>query len=952
MMKIYSDFPVLKDLLKLKEDSRLTSGMMDRIRILEQELHLLVIYKFCLRNLEVVRNWDYDEFFHMDEVCRVTATLGKKGLFETGVLAVETGEFEDWDALTFGLLEEIQRNKPSIRDDCLLFSNVLGECHLSVDELQKFLKCIVVSLSNNIHLLKGEMLIPDEKMEVESQIQKVDLSRKILKLYVKHGGSDNKIQDSQIRALGAWASNLANFCLMNWILSEIHEDQYKNLIFYRLQQNFLDLYPDVVKVCFSFLKAIKPSANDSFKAGELVSKFVELLLNNLGEHMATDSIQMLGNEMIFLITFVMDLPLQEANDGQSISAQASAFLDDAAALIISLCTTERNEARIGEVIDFLLRNFLEKVNTIKTEVRETYPQLFLDPSLFNCPRINIVRLLESTIENLRGFSFHIRNHPILIVQEELLLLRDLLKESKMEDYCLSELQNEGKELKDPWTRISNVAHQADRTIKSIMYLKSFLWVDMLCTFDVIKEIKLILSEVRRIQDQHMDAVDAYKTKRNLSVAVPLKSNNAEIIDEVVVGFEHKVKHVQDWLTSRSEKLNIISIIGMPGLGKTTLAKTLYNDPLIKRHFTMCAWCTVSQSYEHKRLLLDILNDVTGLDISLCNREKEEEIADRLRKCLKGQKYFIVMDDIWDIGAWDAVKLSFPDDNNGSRILFTSRIHDVVLRAKSDSLPYPLSPLSEEESWELLEKRIFHGKDICPRDFVMVGKQIAEDCKGLPLAIVLVAGLLKEKAENLGWWKQIGEKISRISKEGCAHILELSFKHLLEPLKPCFLYLGLFQEDKEIKVQKLTKLWISEGFIQKHETESVENLAKEYVMDLVGRSMLIVTKRSSSGGIKSCRIHDLLREFCLGKSEEENFFKLLCGHDVSQLSRCTMNQHYQMCIHAEHCSSFVVGNSSPLHSLLISPTHAFESFEMNNSSLRKVRFLQVLDLEDVETSLKK
>lgn len=126
MMKIYSDFPVLKDLLKLKEDSRLTSGMMDRIRILEQELHLLVIYKFCLRNLEVVRNWDYDEFFHMDEVCRVTATLGKKGLLETGVLAVETGEFEDWDALTFGLLEEIQRNKPSIRDDCLLFSNVLG----------------------------------------------------------------------------------------------------------------------------------------------------------------------------------------------------------------------------------------------------------------------------------------------------------------------------------------------------------------------------------------------------------------------------------------------------------------------------------------------------------------------------------------------------------------------------------------------------------------------------------------------------------------------------------------------------------------------------------------------------------------------------------------------------------------------------------------------------------
>jgi hypothetical protein len=133
---------------------------------------------------------------------------------------------------------------------------------------------------------------------------------------------------------------------------------------------------------------------------------------------------------------------------------------------------------------------------------------------------------------------------------------------------------------------------------------------------------------------------------------------------------------------------------------------------------------------------------------------------------------------------------------------------------------------------------------------VIEQKIVENCKGLPLAVVLIAGVLKEKVENLDWWKQVGESLRQVGEslgslnggEGRFDVLEVVYNQLPEVLKPCFLFLGSFTEDEEIRVKKLNQLWISEGFVQKHENKSLEDVAEVYLMDLVARSLVAVARR--------------------------------------------------------------------------------------------------------------
>ncbi|XP_057488182.1 putative late blight resistance protein homolog R1A-10 [Actinidia eriantha] len=352
-------------------------------------------------------------------------------------------------------------------------------------------------------------------------------------------------------------------------------------------------------------------------------------------------------------------------------------------------------------------------------------------------------------------------------------------------------------------------------------------------------------------------------------------------EETIVGFEEEVTIIKEQLTGVPKQLDIISIVGMPGIGKTTFAMKLYNDPLVTYYFHIRAWITVSQEYVKKDLLCGLLssvmhhrNGVDQISDEKVNQMSDKELAQRLYKSLKGRRYFIVMDDIWDSRVWSDLKTCFPNDNNGSRIMFTSRNEDVALLAKSSRPPLSLRFLTSDESWVLFQQKVFR-RETCPPQLTEIGKHISKKCQGVPLVIVVVAGILTNEEKSPDQWEKVGKTLNlqmTADPQIWLKTLALSYNHLPHHLKQCFLYFGVFPEDYQVPVWKLIWLWVAEGFIRETGEKCLEDVAEEYLKELIGRSLVLVSRRRYDGGVKACSIHDLLRDFCIKQAKEECFAK--------------------------------------------------------------------------------
>ncbi|CDP16515.1 unnamed protein product [Coffea canephora] len=480
----------------------------------------------------------------------------------------------------------------------------------------------------------------------------------------------------------------------------------------------------------------------------------------------------------------------------------------------------------------------------------------------------LVDLLEQ-LKSKAGSVLSVK-HKFHVVHREIKFLRSFLTN-------IEEQYDKHQDLKSVASSIVQVTLEAEYLIDSFVAGDSLRWYHPLWLSDLMEDLKLIkLQAGKTCKNAHGINI------HNVPTASTMVSSPAEIpkVDEVVIDLADEKKLVIDRLIAGSGKLGVFSVVGMAGLGKTTLARRVYNDPSVTYHFHVRAWCCISQTYQKRELLLQILGDIVELTDDVLEMS-DEDLVMKLYQCLKRNRYLVVMDDMWSIEAWNDFERSFPNDNNGSRIVITTRHSDVAAKVQVDSTPHPLRLLSDDESWELLQKKLFDTKE-CPSELMVVGKQIAESCKGLPLAVVAIAGLLEKTDMIADRWKQVSESIcSQIADDPetrCMDILELSYRYLPNYLKPCFLYIAVFLEDKDIPVRKLAWLWRAEGFITDSGVESMEDIAEGYLRNLIGRSLVMPSKRRSCGGMKTCRVHDMLRTLCIRKSEEENLLQFQNGYD--------------------------------------------------------------------------
>ncbi|KAL2465045.1 putative disease resistance RPP8-like protein 4 [Abeliophyllum distichum] len=331
------------------------------------------------------------------------------------------------------------------------------------------------------------------------------------------------------------------------------------------------------------------------------------------------------------------------------------------------------------------------------------------------------------------------------------------------------------------------------------------------------------------------------------------------------------------LVRESSELEIVSMVGMSGIGKTNLAKQVYHDSYIVHHFQTRAWATISRNYNVQEILLNLLNSMGELT-SKMHEMTSELLKERLYTNLNYQRYLIVLDDVWDTKFWDDVKQLFPIDKKGSRILMTTRLENVANYANSCSPPHHMQFLSDSDGLILFCEKVF-GKYYCPLNLKEIGEKIVQHCQGLPLAIVLIGGLLSKATRTEHYWNYVAENVSSettLTHEHYSKILSFSYKHLPSHLKWCFLYMGIFPEDYNIHVSKLVKLWVAEGIVKPVGSKLLEDVAEEYFLDLVERELILIHKKKSNGKIKTCRIHDFVRDLCVREAQKEKFFHVTNG----------------------------------------------------------------------------
>ncbi|XP_031100589.1 putative late blight resistance protein homolog R1B-17 [Ipomoea triloba] len=300
----------------------------------------------------------------------------------------------------------------------------------------------------------------------------------------------------------------------------------------------------------------------------------------------------------------------------------------------------------------------------------------------------------------------------------------------------------------------------------------------------------------------------------------------------MVGKKDEFEIIKKLLTELGSKgKKVVSIIGMGGIGKTTLAGQVYEDSSVAMHFDVRAWVVASQLHDKRQMLIGLINSISKQG----NLEKatDEDLALKLYQCLKCQRYMVVVDDVWSGEAWDDVSNCFPDDGNGSRVLLTTRLAEVANYSSSNSdFSHHMQLLDQRDSWNLFCEKA--GK-FCGAEFEMIGRPIVEKCKGLPLAIIVVAGLFS-KLCTLNEWENVAKALDSSTTTTiaatCSKILSLSYNHLPHYLKACFLYLGVFPEDYAINANELTRLWSAEGLVNTSENENFDVVADKHIQEWI------------------------------------------------------------------------------------------------------------------------
>ncbi|KAH0777327.1 hypothetical protein KY290_008738 [Solanum tuberosum] len=265
-----------------------------------------------------------------------------------------------------------------------------------------------------------------------------------------------------------------------------------------------------------------------------------------------------------------------------------------------------------------------------------------------------------------------------------------------------------------------------------------------------------------------------------------------VVESEIFGRQNEIEELIDRLLSEDghvKNLTVVTVVGMGGVGKTTLAKSVYNDEKVKKHFGLKAWICVSEPYDAVRITKELLQEI-GLKVD----NNLNQLQVKLKESLKGKKFLIDLDDVWNDNykEWDDLRNLFVQGDVGSKIIVTTRKESVALMMGSGAIN--VGTLSSEVSWALFKRHSLENRD--HPELEEVGIQIAHKCKGLPLALKALAGILRSKSEVDEWRDILRSEIWELPSHsnGILPVLMLSYNDLRPHLKRCFAFCAIYPKD--------------------------------------------------------------------------------------------------------------------------------------------------------------
>ncbi|XP_027337046.1 putative disease resistance protein RGA1 [Abrus precatorius] len=455
--------------------------------------------------------------------------------------------------------------------------------------------------------------------------------------------------------------------------------------------------------------------------------------------------------------------------------------------------------------------------------------------------------------------------------------------------------------------------------------------------DKIKEIRESFNDVvKEMKDLNLSPRSGVVKQTNLE----WRETCSFVLESDIIGRDDNKKEIISLLRQSHEKerVSVIAIVGIGGLGKTALAQLVYNDLEVKNFFEMQMWVCVSDNFDVKTILKKILESITGDQVedklSLGNLQR------KLHQKISGKKYLLVLDDIWNesYDKWAELRKYLMCGAQDSKILVTTR-SDNVSKAMTAGTSYPLKGLTDEESWSLLKNIAFEddSKEV-NQTLESMGKEIARKCKGVPLAVKTLGGLLRGQTEESEWKNVLRDDFWKLCEEqdSIMPILKLSYHNLSPEMRQCFAYCSLYPKDSRIPKNELIPLWIAQGYLEcsaeKHRMD-MEDVGNQFVKIFLMNSFFQDAESDQYCEIISFKMHDLVHDLAM----------LVAGNDCCYMDskeEKVEGSPMHVCLEAGAIHILDSLNASRLRTLILPETCSLEEEEVS-AVVTKFKYLRAL-----------